>query len=112
MNSASAPGNFPLGVCVFAEADINRARTVSYPNYVFEILAHAGAFHAPITPHDLEAKLPSLRVLVTVGEAELNESQRRKLSDWVRAGGAWLSVSGLCGMESLLGVERQKNTFA
>ena len=96
----------PLGVCVFAEAGPNAARTVSYPRYVHEILAHAGVFHAKLSLAELDAKLPGLRVLVTVGESALPEAMKKKLTDWVNAGGAWLSVGGLCGMEDLLGASR------
>src|SRR5438128_702461 len=98
-----AGNSVPLGVCVLAEVAANKARTVSYPNYVFEILGHAGVFHTKLTVDELESRLDGLRVLVTVGEMELSESLRKKLGDWVRAGGAWLSVGGLCGMENVLG---------
>src|SRR5688500_16823387 len=97
----------PLGVCVLGEAGPNAARTVMYPNYAFEILAHAGVFHEKIAPSEIEAKLDGLRVLVTVGEGALP----KKLSDWVNAGGMWLSIGGLCGMEELLGVARLPVTF-
>ena len=101
----------PLGVCVFAEAGPNAARAVSYPRYVHEILAHAGIFYETVAPAELEGKLPHLRVLVTVGEAALADDVRRKLTEWVEAGGAWLSVAGVCGMEALLGVKRLSSTF-
>lgn len=103
--------NVPLGVCVLAEAGANRARTVSYPNYVFEILAHAGVFHTKVAPAELEAKLGELRVLVTVGEGDFSEPLRTKLAAWVNGGGAWLCVAGTCGMEQLLGVERLSSTY-
>jgi hypothetical protein len=32
----------PLGVCVLPKPGINRAQPVNYPNYIFEILDHAG----------------------------------------------------------------------
>lgn len=98
--------SLPLGVCVFAEAGANAARTVSYPRYVHEILAHAGVFSENVAPAELEAKLPGLRVLVTLGETAFSEPVRKKLNEWVSAGGAWLSVGGLCGMEELIGASR------
>ncbi len=101
----------PLGVCVFSEAAANRARAVSYPNYVFEILAHAGVFHTNLTTDQIESALPKLRLLVTVGEAELPASLKQKLTEWVRAGGAWLSVAGLCGMDELFGATPLHSTF-
>jgi hypothetical protein len=102
----------PLGVCVLEEAAPNRARTVSYPNYIFEILAHAGVFHTRFPPDQFQSVLPQLRILITVGEMDLPDAVRKQLSDWIEAGGAWLSLSGLCGMEAVLGVERMKNTYA
>src|SRR5437016_4065149 len=101
-----------FGVCVLGEAEQNRARTVSYPKYVFEILEHAGLFHTKIAVKELEASLASLRVLVTVGETELTEPVKQKLTDWVNAGGMWLSIGGIAGMETLLGVTRSPNTFS
>jgi hypothetical protein len=98
--------SIPLGVCVLAEAGANAARTVSYPRYVHEILAHAGIFYEKVAPAELEAKLPQLRVLVTVGEGGLADAVNQKLADWVSAGGAWLSVGGLCGMDDLIGASR------
>ena len=103
--------SIPLGVCVLGEAALNAARTVSYPNYVFEILAHAGVFHTRIDSNGLESQLDSLRVLVTIGEGQLDDSLRQQLENWVNAGGMWLSVSGLAGLESLLGVSRSQSSY-
>ena len=102
----------PLGVCVLGEAEQNRARTVSYPYYVFEILAHAGVFHTRIDVKELETSLDQLRVLVTVGEGNPSDTLKKKLTDWINAGGMWLSVGGLAGLEELLGVARLPGTFA
>src|SRR6185437_12625953 len=100
-----------LGVCVIGEAQLNAARTAMYPRYVFEILAHAGVFHAEIAVAELETRLDQIRVLVTVGEANLSDALKVKLTDWVNAGGMWLSVGGLAGLESLMGVARAGSTF-
>jgi hypothetical protein len=98
----------PLGVCVLPEAGMNRPRTVEYPDYIFEILEHAGVFHLRVAIDDLDSALDRLGLLVTVGDAELPEALRNNLAKWVAAGGAWLSVAGLCGMEALLGATRQE----
>src|SRR5690242_15456350 len=100
-----------LGVCIIGEAEENRARTSMYPRYIFEILSHAGVFHDRIAVGELESKLDHLRVLVTVGEADLAESLKKKMTDWVNAGGMWISVAGLAGLESLLGVSRSQVTY-
>src|SRR5438067_4240826 len=108
----SAEPILPLGVCVWSEAAINRARTVSYPRYVFEILNHAGVFHTPLTPPKLLEHLDELRILVTVGETELTNELKSRLTKWVEVGGAWISVAGTCGMEALLGAKPMPSTFA
>jgi hypothetical protein len=92
---------------VIGEAAQNAARTVMYPHYVFEILAHAGVFHQRIAASDLDARLDQLRILITVGEG----AAPAKLADWVDAGGMWISIGGLCGMDELLGVKRQSSTY-
>ena len=101
MNNAS----LPLGVCVFPRVAENRARGVAYPNYIHEILAHAGVAYSSVDFEELELCLPQLRILVTVGEAEVPESLQQRLRDWVGQGGAWLSIAGLCGMNELFGAD-------
>ena len=100
----------PLGVCVFSEPAPNRPRSVSYPGYVREILDHAGVGYETVSAEDLPGKLPGLKVLVTVGDAALTDAARTALRQWVKAGGAWINVCGLLGLEDLLGVESH-NTF-
>jgi len=59
----------PLGVCVLPERGINLARTVTYPNYVFEVLEHAGVFHQPLELNELAGgALDRMRILVTMGD--------------------------------------------
>jgi hypothetical protein len=53
----------------------------------------------------LVEQLPSLRVLVTIGEVELPDEVKEQLTAWVRQGGAWLSVAGICGLGEVLGAE-------
>jgi len=97
----------PLGVCVLPERGINLARTVTYPNYVFEVLEHAGVFHQPLELNELAGgALDRIRILVTVGDGELPPWVGAKLKAWLAEGGAWLSVAGTCGMDELLGATR------
>jgi len=103
--------SLPLGVCVLGEAELNKARASSYPKYVFEVLAHAGVFHAKLEAKELEAALDGLRILVTVGEGTIADSLKKKLSEWVEAGGSWINIAGIEGLQSLLGVERVGSTF-
>ncbi len=109
--SATAPTlhpPLPLGVCVFPEIGPNRARTTSYPHYIHEVLQHAGVFYTGVELNKLDLVLDSLKILVTVGETDLHEKVKHKLADWVKAGGAWISVAGVCGMDEVLGASLQK----
>lgn len=101
--AAKNQDQWPVGVCVFPEPEINRPRTVSYPNYIHEILGHAGVCYTSVNPKDLEADLDRVRILVTVGERELTDAVKQKLRAWTNAGGAWLSIGGICGMSDVLG---------
>src|SRR5438874_1599583 len=99
---SSVDPNLPLGVCVFARAPENKAQPVNYPEYIFEILSHSGLCFARVAPENLLEILPRLKILVTVGEQALGEALAQQLAAWVRAGGGWLSVGGVCGMSSML----------
>jgi hypothetical protein len=96
----------PIGVCVLPENRPNAARAVTYPHYVFEILEHAGLFHRRLSSEDVPEALRALRILVTIGDAAFDDALRDQLTSWVEAGGAWLSVGGICGMDRLLGAAR------
>lgn len=97
----------PLGVCVLPEPGSNQARTSSYPSYAGEILGHAGLCYALFGIAELQEALRSLRVLVTVGDAELAQEDVAAIERWVAAGGAWLAVAGTLGAGRLLGVEEE-----
>src|ERR1041385_133212 len=98
------PHASPLGVCVLPQRALNKARTVNYPNYIFEILNHAGLFHQALPLDQVEGALEEIGVLVTIGDAEVPASLRNKLAAWGRAGGAWLSIAGTFAMDELFGV--------
>src|ERR1043166_5947904 len=102
------PHASPLGVCVLPQRALNKARTVNYPNYIFEILNHAGLFHQPLPFDQLESALESIRILVTIGDTDFTDSMQQKLRTWLQSGGAWLSIAGTCGMDDLLGATRQE----
>lgn len=102
----------PVGVCVFREPAPNRGRTVNYPGYIHEILAHAGVCYAHIPSQALVERLAALRVLVTVGDEIFDDATKQALGPWVENGGAWLSIGGLCGMEEMLGVANVAPTYS
>lgn len=101
----------PLGVCILPAPRKNVGRAVLCPHYIHEVLGHAGVCYDEIALEEIEASLPSLRVLVTVGEAALSEEQQAALRIWMEAGGAWLSVGGVCGMEESFGVQVEPPTY-
>jgi peptidoglycan/xylan/chitin deacetylase (PgdA/CDA1 family) len=100
-----APQAWPVGVCVMPEPALNRPRVVAYPNYIDEILTHAGLCYLRVPFNQLEARLPELRLLVTVGEHPLPESLRLKLAAWLDGGGGWISIGGLCDMPQAMGAK-------
>src|SRR6476659_9179104 len=99
--------NFPLIVCIFPTVGQNRARTVSYPEYLDEVLRHAGVFHQRVPLNQLEASLDSARILLTIGDTDFPEPLKQKLTKFVHDGGAWISIAGTCGMDDLLGAAKQ-----
>lgn len=102
----------PLAVCVLPERPPNAARSVACPGYIHEILAHAGLCYTTVSADELADRLPGLRLLLTVGEGTLPEAAQSALRAWVEQGGAWLAVAGVCGLESLFGVEPESPTFS
>jgi hypothetical protein len=101
----------PVGVCVFADAGLNKGRSVNYPGYVHEVLAHAGVPFEPVAPEDLAGKLGGVKILVTVGEQALVDDAKAALKAWVEAGGSWLSIAGTCGLEDVVGAKQETPTY-
>ena len=92
----------PVGLCVLPQVE-NRGRSVSYPAYMHEILSHAGLCYTGIDYENLQENLACVEILITVGETEFSDDLKKKLASWVKEGGAWISVAGVCGMSDLLG---------
>src|SRR5689334_9889175 len=99
-----AKTTWPLGVCVLPEPPLNMPRTAAYPNYIHEILVHAGLCYTRIPADSLAARLDEIGILVTIGEQKFSDDLQKQLRSFVEAGGAWISVGGTCGMDDLLGV--------
>ncbi|MGI8907143.1 MAG: hypothetical protein ACR2IE_11710 [Candidatus Sumerlaeaceae bacterium] len=93
----------PMHVCVFPPPPPNGSRTCSYSHYIHEILAAAGIFYSTVTLDDLATTLNQTSILLTVGEMKLPGDVASALEKWVESGGCWISVAGVCGLESLLG---------
>jgi hypothetical protein len=102
----------PFGVCVLPAPPRNAGRTAQYADYIHEILAHAGLCYERVDANALIERLPTLRLLVTVGNDAPLESQRQALAQWIRDGGAWLSLAGVCGQEEALGVILEQPAIA
>ncbi len=101
----------PLAVSIFPKPNQNVARTFQNPQYIREILDHAGICRDEITFDELAAALPSLRVLVTVGDGPMPEETKASMRSWVEQGGAWLSIAGTCGLDDLFGVHLERPTY-
>jgi hypothetical protein len=101
----------PLGVCVLPSPRINAARTVSYPRYVHEILQHAGLCYSEVGIDDLAAALPTMRLLLTVGDAPLPDALAAEVRAWVEGGGRWIAVAGVAGQPDLFGVSVEAPSY-
>lgn len=104
--------NSPLAVCVLPQNAENMTRTVSYPDYIYEVLDHAGVCYARVSVDQLQGSLPDIRVLLTVGNAKLSDTLTNLLPEWVASGGAWIAISGVCGLAELFGVELEPASFS
>lgn len=102
----------PVGVCILPRPNANASRTTIYPDYIFEILESAGVCHTREDFSTLAERLPKLGVLVTVGEAALDEQMASALKTWVEQGGAWISIAGVCGLYEWLGVKAAPTGFS
>lgn len=100
---------WPLLVCPFPSPPYGKS--VQHNRYVHEIVAHAGLCHLAVELDDLITRLPHTRLLLTVGECKLTDDQKRAIANFVSRGGGWVSVGGICGMESVLGVEAILPTY-
>ena len=94
-----------LGVCVLPAPHPNAPRTIQHAPYIQEILGHAGIGYSPVAFEEIEERLTGLQILLTVGEKAFDAALGETLERWVRDGGTWISVGGLCGMGQLIGAE-------
>lgn len=97
-------GFFPVGVCSLPEPGPHVGRTCEYPDYVHEILQHAGLGYSRVEAAQLATSLPSLRILVTVGSPDLPPEVRTALDAWITQGGTWISVGSVGGVPDWFGV--------
>ena len=103
---------FPFSVCVFPEPGLNSARTVSYPNYIHEILKHAGICYSPIEIDDIQNSLDDIKLLLTIGEYSLPDDLSSHLRIWIQNGGTWISVGGVCGLADAFGVQPEPPSYS
>lgn len=102
----------PLGVCVLPPRPRNAARTVSYGQYMHEILVHAGISYQALSAEGIAQSLPNLRVLVTVGDTPLPDAVRDAVARWIEEGGTWLAVGGTAGASALFGVREESAAYS
>lgn len=98
------PGLMPVGVCDLPAPGTYVTRTCLYPDYVHEIFQHAGLGYSHFALDKLPEALPSLRILVTLGNADLPEATRTALDTWITQGGVLIGVGGVCGVPDWFGV--------
>ncbi len=94
-----------LGVCALPAPSPNAPRTAHHAPYIHEILGHAGLCYQTVAPDQIAETLNHLQILLTVGEKTFEGPLKERLEQWVRAGGVWISIAGLCGMAELVGAE-------
>lgn len=94
-----------VGLLAFPHLPANQPQVVTYGHYVQQILHYAGLCYQPLSSERWSTRLPDLNILITVGEAELESAEQAAIEDWVRAGGTWISIAGVCGLSQLLGIE-------
>lgn len=83
----------------------NRPRTVTHPEYVREILAHAGLPFEEISRDALHEALSPGTILLLVGDVGLAPEEVAALEAFVEAGGGVVAVGTTSGAASLFGVE-------
>ncbi|MDW8322141.1 MAG: hypothetical protein RMM08_12350 [Armatimonadota bacterium] len=110
----STAGTFssPLGVCALPPRPRNAARTVSYGQYIHEILTHAGICYQALSAEGIERSLNSLRVLVTVGDTPLPDATLDAVTRWIEDGGTWLAIGGTAGTPALFGVREESASYS
>lgn len=108
---APQPAHLPLAVCVLPTSPGGRNRWNEHPAYIHEILAHAGLAYEAVAFDQLGDRLERVGLLVTVGETAAPEFCEA-LADWIRRGGAWLGLGGLCGLSDELGLEPVPPAFS
>lgn len=84
---------------------------MSYPHYIHEVLEHAGLFYDRIDETQLAEQLGGLKILLTVGGAELTEEAQVALRAWVEAGGAWLAVGDVLGAPDMFGLTYRPSAY-
>jgi hypothetical protein len=94
----------PLGVVVFPAARPNAVHCNQHAHYISEILSHAGVPFRVLDAEELgESLTDDLKILLTAGEAQLEEPTQNAIKSWVQNGGQWLSLGSLCGLEDVHG---------
>jgi hypothetical protein len=102
----------PVGVCILPPPAHNASRTVQYGEYIYEIMDAAGLCYTKETAGELPARLSGLGVLLTIGESKLADETSAALREWVKGGGTWISVAGVCGLDDVLGVQALPAAYA
>ncbi|MDD5597158.1 MAG: hypothetical protein PHV82_04395 [Victivallaceae bacterium] len=101
----------PVGVCLLKSPESNCPYSVLYPEYVTEILRHAGICFEMIENRSLFPRLDEIGVLITVGEQIFTDTEQKILSAWLKKRGAWISIGGICGMNNFWNASAAKSIY-
>jgi hypothetical protein len=93
-----------IGVCISTVPPRNRGSSVRHPEYLREILEHAGLFFEEVPREQLIARAGEFTLLLIAGDAGLSAEDVAALEGWVRAGGALVGIGSTSGAEALFGV--------
>jgi hypothetical protein len=96
------PGSVKL--CLAHRPARNRPGTLSHPEYVREILAHAGLPFVELPRAELGSALSPETILLLVGDLALTAEEAGALTAFVEAGGSVVGVGSASGAPALFGV--------
>jgi len=94
-----------LGVCIFDKSIRNSPDCSNHRRYILEILGHAGLPFRQIQPETLSESLTALKLLITVGDAQLEDCSMEAIRKWMQQGGAWFSLGSVCNLGDVHGVQ-------
>lgn len=104
--------HIPLGIMIANALQATQPRFITYAHQMVDVLQQAGICHRQLEPADMQNMQDAgIEILITAGDLEFNSKQRELLKYFIENGGTWISIAGVCGAQSLLGVEPVAPSF-